>query len=89
MLESPFQIWTAAGLLRWHDVWIAGGTISGIPDGTSVSCETCRLTLPLTQVDSILQPKPNDGDKIMRIARYPLGIAVLAGIIWGITAPEH
>ena len=89
MFEGHVQIWTVGNLMHWHDVWLTSDVISGIPDSASVKCDTCRVTLPLTQVDSILQPNPPRGDKIMKVARYPLGIAVLAGILWGISAPEH
>src|SRR6266566_1472081 len=77
MLEGHVQIWTVGKVMRWHDVWITSDAISGIPDTTPAKCDTCRVTLLLTQVDSILRPKPTIADKTMTIAGYPIGIALL------------
>ena len=47
------RIWTHQSVLQWHAVFVTRDSISGIPDQFSQQCDSCRLTLPTSAVDSL------------------------------------
>jgi hypothetical protein len=47
------RIWTGDSVLQWHAVLVTRDSISGIPDNPSQPCDSCRLTLPTSAVDSL------------------------------------
>jgi hypothetical protein len=46
-------IWSGANLRQWHAVAITQDSVLGIPYQLPVSCDSCRLSLPRSQVDSL------------------------------------
>jgi hypothetical protein len=47
------RIWTRDTVMQWRAVLITRDSISGIPDNISQQCDSCRLTLPTSAVDSL------------------------------------
>lgn len=45
-------IWSGGEVMKWYAVFIARDSVSGIPYGQFEYCRSCRLTIPLTRVDS-------------------------------------
>jgi hypothetical protein len=48
------RIWTHGTVFTWHAVRISSDSISGIPSDLSIGCSSCRMSLPRSEVDSIL-----------------------------------
>lgn len=55
------RLWTHNGVLQWHAVLVTRDSISGIPDTVSQQCDSCRLTLPTSAVDSLRVGYREDG----------------------------
>src|SRR5882762_6290822 len=50
---ADVRIWTGGKVQEWHGVVISDDSVSGIPYRTSLKCDSCRRSLPRTQVDSM------------------------------------
>ena len=50
--HAPVWIWTGDSVQKWHAVRSSSDSISGIPFRKSVTCESCRQSLPRTGIDS-------------------------------------
>ena len=46
-------IWSGGTVEKWHAVVITSDSVSGIPYGTSLECDSCRRSIPLGLVDSM------------------------------------
>ena len=46
-------IWSSGTVEKWHAVVITSDSVSGIPYGTSLKCDSCRRSIPLGVVDSM------------------------------------
>jgi hypothetical protein len=51
--RAPVWIWSGGEVLKWHAVFVTRDSVSGIPYDEFVYCRSCRLTIPLTRVDSM------------------------------------
>lgn len=51
--HAPVWIWSGNDAMKWYAVFITRDSVSGIPYGQFEYCRTCRLTIPLTGVDSM------------------------------------
>lgn len=47
------RLWTQDSVVQWHAVLVTRDSISGIPDQGSQGCDSCRVTLPTSAVDSL------------------------------------
>ena len=57
------RIWTGDSVHQWHAVLVTRDSISGIPDNPSQPCDSCRLTLPTSAVDSLRVGYATGGDR--------------------------
>ena len=51
--RAPVWIWSGGEVMKWYAVFITRDSVSGIPYGQFEYCRSCRLTIPLTRVDSM------------------------------------
>jgi hypothetical protein len=51
--SDPGLIWSNGTVEKWHAVVITSDSVSGIPYGTSLECDSCRRSIPLALVDSM------------------------------------
>ncbi|HVH32270.1 MAG TPA: hypothetical protein VNA31_11515 [bacterium] len=51
--QNPVWIWTPGKVEKWHAVVITQDSVSGIAYRMPVWCESCRLSIPRTRVDSM------------------------------------
>ena len=51
--DQIVQVWTQGRLVRLHDSSMLLDSITGIPVGSPWTCESCRIGLALTEVDSV------------------------------------
>lgn len=62
--ESPRQqveVWQGKSSQQWHAVRVSDSTVSGIHFLSPVDCDSCRLTVPRSSVDSIRLGNPTLG----------------------------
>lgn len=57
--RQQVQVWSGGHVERWHAVVMATDSISGAPYLRPPECDSCRRSLPLTQVDSVRVGKPS------------------------------
>jgi hypothetical protein len=69
------QVWHQGRAERWHALIISPDSISGVPYLRPLDCDSCRLALPRTQVDSVRLGKPVAG--FWKTAGLVVGIPVL------------
>ena len=51
--DDAVLIWRHGAFNTWHAVVITQDSVSGIPYEMSLTCDSCRLSLPRSQVDSL------------------------------------
>ena len=51
--RTPVWIWSGGEVMKWHVVFVTRDSVSGIPYEEFEYCRSCRLTIPLTRVDSM------------------------------------
>jgi len=59
--RQQVQIWHLGRALRWHAVQVTADSITGISYLRPINCDTCRVALPRTTVDSIRFGNPVAG----------------------------
>ena len=47
------RIWTHDSVFQWHAVLVTRDSITGIPSSLPAQCDSCRLALPVSAVDSL------------------------------------
>ena len=47
------RIWTHDSVFQWHAVLVTHDSITGIPSSLPTPCDSCRLALPVSAVDSL------------------------------------
>lgn len=51
--EAVVRIWSGGEVKTWHAVIVTEISVSGIPSTMPVTCDSCVLRIPRTQVDSM------------------------------------
>ena len=49
----PVWIWSGGAVHKWYGVLLTQDSVSGIPFEVPLTCDSCRRSLPRTQVDSM------------------------------------
>lgn len=52
-VRDRFQVWTAGQAQILHAVRLGKDTLSGVPYWQAPECDSCRIAIPTTQVDSV------------------------------------
>ena len=55
------QVWVDGKSLQWHSVNVHHDSVSGVPFIKDPRCDTCRVALPLSAVDSVRVGSPVNG----------------------------
>ena len=76
--RQQVQVFAHQGLLRWHAVRIGADSISGIPYLRPVTCDSCRVALPRSSVDSLRLGDPVGGfwQTVGIVVAIPLAILI-------------
>lgn len=85
--RQQVQMWSEGEMQRWHAVSFTPDHFFGIPFQQPVDCDSCRLSIPRAEVDSIRLGNPTRG--FWRGFALVVGIPVVAFIVLceGETAP--
>lgn len=56
--SDQMEVWQHGESVRWHAVVVDSNAVSGIPFYQSPDCDSCRITVPRSSVDSIRVGQP-------------------------------
>ena len=71
------QVWRGGRAVVWHAVRVSGDSHSGVPFVHPPSCDSCRIGLPLAEVDSVCAGPADHGDR-------EVGVLAAAGMLTGL-----
>jgi len=75
--RQQVQIWVGDSALRWHAVRVTHDSISGIPFLQPIDCDSCRIALSRTAVDSVRLGDPVSGFWVSILAVVVLPMLVI------------
>jgi len=85
--DNLVWVWSRGTINKWRAVVFTHDSVSGIPYDLALKCDSCRLSLPLTQVDSMRlgyryesTPKVVLEDLAFLGAVFGLAILIAAGL---------
>ncbi|MEO6068292.1 MAG: hypothetical protein ABIQ41_09980 [Gemmatimonadales bacterium] len=87
--RERFEFWSAGKAHQLHAVKVVGDSIQGVPWWNDPACDSCRVTLARSAVDSVRVPK-FDGNATGALASVALpflfipGLAIMAMFILGL-----
>jgi hypothetical protein len=55
--RTQFQVWSRGSVARWRAVVVSRDSVSGIPYQMPLDCDSCRRSIALTDVDSLMEAK--------------------------------
>ncbi len=73
-------IWSSGTVEKWHAVVITSDSVSGIPYGTSLKCDSCRRSIPLGVVDS-MKVRHKTGAKDVAVTSLVFAGIVAVGLV--------
>ena len=76
--SDPFLIWSNGTVEKWHGVVVTADSVSGIPIGRSLECDSCRRSIPRIQVDSL---KYRTGPGVAKTSLLVAGVVAAAFIV--------
>jgi hypothetical protein len=76
--SDPVLIWSNGTVEKWHGVAITADSVSGIPYGTSLECDSCRRSIPRALVDSM---KYRTGPGVVKASLVAVGVVAAAFVI--------
>jgi hypothetical protein len=59
--RQQVQVWEGGQKVQLHAVKLDGDSLSGVPYVQPPDCETCRVSVPTTSVDSVRAGNPSAG----------------------------
>lgn len=77
--RQQVQVWQRGRALQWHAVSVSPDAVTGVPYLEPVDCDTCRLTVPRSQVDSLRLGNPTAG--FWKTVGLVVGIPALALVV--------
>src|SRR5437764_722073 len=60
-VRQQVQVWQAGRMLQWHAVLVTSDSVTGIPFHKPVDCDSCRVSIPRSSVDSLRLGNPTAG----------------------------
>lgn len=55
------QVWQGGSMTRWHGVVVTPDSVSGVSWLEDAQCDSCRVSVPRSSVDSIRLGNPTAG----------------------------
>ena len=81
---QTLEIWRGSQATTLHAVVVTADSLSGISISQPSSCDSCRMAMPLTAIDSVLEV---NGDKAgMATFGLTAGLIVSAFLLWRASA---
>jgi hypothetical protein len=80
------QVWQGGRRVQLHAVRVDRDSISGVPFQKPADCDSCRISLPRSAVDSIRAGNPTAA--FLKSVGLTLGSWLTLGLLYGIRGPE-
>jgi hypothetical protein len=80
--RQQVQVWTSGQAVRLHGVTVGADSVSGVPFVRPLSCDSCRVTIPLATVDSLRLGNPMDAFWGTTALAAVITLAVLCRLRW-------
>ena|SRR5437660_344610 len=80
--HAEVRIWSGGKVQLWYGVVISDDSVSGIPHGKSLKCDSCRVSIPRPRVDSLKVGYHTLAQKI-------IGVGILAVALWADAQNPH
>ena len=77
-LRQQFQVWRGGHQVTLHALAVRGDSLSGVPFTLSPSCDSCRLLIPLAEIDSVRQ---GSGERTFMWMLAPLAVGFVV-LLW-------
>jgi hypothetical protein len=77
--EQRMTLWQGPRADTLHGIQVGDSTLSGIPAAEPALCDSCRVTLPLASVDSVLALPPGRS-RLASVAVAAAAVLSMAGI---------
>ena len=74
------QLWVGDRSARLHGLIVTTDSISGVPYFQSPSCDSCRVTMPRTAVDSV-----RFGDPVGAVTASVIGVVLVVLLVYAYT----
>ena len=78
--RQQVQVWRGGGAVALHAVRVRGDSLSGVPFHLPPSCDTCRVAIAVSAIDSVRvgDQENNFFAVLMGVGIFFLGVAFLA-----------
>src|SRR5882672_208349 len=80
--QAVVRIWSGGEVKTWHAVIVTEISVSGIPSTMPVTCDSCVLRIPRTQVDSMKVVKVDHKKSSAREVAGVVGIIAVGLVAW-------
>lgn len=78
--RQQVQVWSGGEVRRWHAIRIVGDTVSGVPYVEPPDCDSCRVSLPRSAVDSIRTGDPVRGFLRTTAVVFAVGLLLVVSL---------
>lgn len=78
-VRQQVQVWQRGRALQWHAVSVRSDSVTGIPFNKPVDCDSCRMTIPRSGIDSLRVGNPTAG--FWKTIGLVVGLPVLAFVV--------
>jgi len=84
------RIWSGGEVRKWHAVVVTEAWVSGIPYQMPLTCDSCVLRIPRTQVDSmkVEHEKFNALEVVVVVGIVAVGI-IVEGVVCHVLDPHN
>jgi len=77
--RQQVQVWSSGTSRAYHNVQIRGDSLIGVPFQLPLSCDSCRVAIPLASVDSLRQGnQETTGIVVVGIVALAVGFLIWA-----------
>ena len=78
--RQQVQVWSASGALQLQAVRVDSSTLSGVPFTRPPGCDSCRVTVALSEVDSIRVGSPERTGFMLAALPFVALLGVVLGL---------
>jgi len=76
------RVWTHEQTWRLHAVTWSEDSLIGVPFQLPAKCDTCRVAIPLAEVDSLQTGASPETLSIVLLVGLPIAIIIAGAIAW-------
>jgi hypothetical protein len=80
--STQVRVYTREQTLRLHAVTWAEDSLSGVPFQSPAKCDTCRVAIPLADVDSLKTGASAETLSIVLLVGVPIAIITIGALIF-------